>query len=50
MRRDGESPRALLVGCGNIAEFHVKALREAGFDVPTVASRRICRLKDCTRH
>src|SRR5687768_15781470 len=32
-------PRVAIVGCGNIADFHVPALREAGADVTVVASR-----------
>jgi 2-alkyl-3-oxoalkanoate reductase len=31
--------RAALIGCGNIAQFHVSALRDAGIDVAAVCDR-----------
>lgn len=33
------SPRLALIGCGSIADFHVPALRNAGFDIAAVCSR-----------
>ena len=33
------NPRLALIGCGNIAEFHAPAFREAGFDLAAVTSR-----------
>ena len=33
------APRLALIGCGNIAEFHAPACREAGFELAAVCSR-----------